>query len=330
LPGAREAADGYASMAADDSQTEVPRLSLTEIHALDSELDRVAAATPFRLKPGVTSSNSVAVAGFDGHLFIGDGANRWERQYRGEFNVPAEWIAAWLNLFERRQAEAARRGVVLWNLVIPEKQPVLPQARWGPQPPDGARRPLKLLLTALGLEARLYYAAEALIALRSQAPAYLRHNSHWTPSGCCSALLGLLGAMGVAVDAESLRLPCRRVQLSHDLAAHFFDVAPQEPTSVLEPAGVYTFEARTFAATGRHTGSQYGLHNPEAPDPRRVIVFGDSFSFDAGFAVALSAVFRDVVFVWEKKVLWDRVETDRADLVVWQSAERFLATVPEA
>ncbi|CAN7252275.1 hypothetical protein LJR219_001062 [Phenylobacterium sp. LjRoot219] len=57
------------------------------------------------------------------------------------------------------------------------------------------------------------------------------------------------------------------------------------------------------------------------------MIFGDSFAADAGFAEALSAVFREVRFLWSKSVAWTEVEACGADLVIWQSAERFLATL---
>jgi len=62
------------------------------------------------LKAGVQSLNGVAVAGVDGYLFIGNGANNWERQFLGELPVPSSWLEGWARLFEARQAEAAGRG----------------------------------------------------------------------------------------------------------------------------------------------------------------------------------------------------------------------------
>lgn len=316
-------------MAADDASPDVHRLSLAEIRRLDAELHQASADTGVRLKPGTLSPNAVAVVGLDGYLFISNGANHWERQYLGDVRIDPSWIAAWRDVFARRQAEAERRGLVLWNLIIPEKQSVLPEKRWAAPLPDGGRRPLMQLLPVLGPEARVLHAAEALVAASEQAPVYFRRNSHWTPSGCCAALLALLQTMGVAVDGEALRFAYSSRRGAHDLPVHFFEQPTEEQYGLLAPAGDYSFNTGSLA-DGRFTGIRYGIGNPAAPDARRIIVFGDSFSYDAGFAAALSAVFREVVFIWSKDVAWAEVESYRADLVIWESAERFLATLPSA
>lgn len=316
-------------MTAPDSAAEAQRLTLSEIRRLDVKLDLAAARAPLRLYPGVRSPTGTAVAGLNGHMFIGDGANHWEAQHLGRTDIRPDWFAAWRDLFARRQVEAARRGVELWNLVIPEKQVVLPEQRWSAPIPDGERRPLTRLLPELGPEARLHYAAPALIAAKPYAPPYLRRDSHWTPSGCCAAMLDLAAAIGVAVDLQTLRFAWRRTRAVQDLAGHFFEQPGEEEAGALAPSGVFDFEERTLPITGRHTGTRLGLSNPDAPDPRRVMVFGDSFTAVAGLAEALSAVFREVRVYWVKNVVWAEVEACRADLVIWQSAERFLATLAQ-
>jgi hypothetical protein len=316
-------------MAADDASPSALRLSLAEIWRLDAEFHAASAEVGVGLRAGVLSPNAVAVAGLDGYLFISNGANYWERQYLGEVKVDPSWVAGWLDVFARRQAEAQRRGLVLWNLIVPEKQSVVPEKRWGEPLPDGGRRPLLQLLPTLGPEAQVLYGADALIAAGAQAPTYFRRNSHWTPSGCCAVMFALLYAMGVAVDAEALRFAYSRHQGGQDLPVHFFEAPTGEEFGLLAPAGEYSFNLGSLA-DGRFTGMRYGIGNPAAPDARRVIVFGDSFSYDAGFAAALSAVFQEVVFIWSKDVAWAEVESYRADLVIWESAERFLATLPSA
>jgi hypothetical protein len=67
-----------------------------------------------------------------------------------------------------------------------------------------------------------------------------------------------------------------------------------------------------------------------APHPGKVLVFGDSFACDAGFSPALSAAFRTVTFVWSKDVQWEMVAAERPDVVLCESAERFIITAPSA
>jgi alginate O-acetyltransferase complex protein AlgJ len=311
---------------------EVLSLTLDEIQVWDRRDDGLAGAghPVSALKPGVTSPGGVAVAGTEGYLFIGDGANRWERQFLGELTIPDEWFAGWLPLFEARQAEAARRGVTLRNIVVPEKQVIYARARW----PDGAargdNRPLRQLMSRLGPQAQLVYPAAELEAARAVAPSYFRHNSHWTPSGCIAATAPLLAALDSPADSQALRFAYHRLRRPQDLTVHFLDPAPTEECGWLAPIGEMVFDNRATHPPGRNSGTSYGVRNDAAPDPRKLILFGDSFALDEGLTGALSAVFAQVTFVWSKVVDWDLVAQHGAELVVWESAERFLATVPQA
>jgi len=311
----------------------VELMRVDEIRRLDAELEARGAAqhTDAILKPGVVSPGGVAVSGHDGFLFIGDGANRWERQYLGELTIVPSWTEAWRALFVRRQAEAAARGVSLWNFIIPEKQVIYPEKRWGETVPAADRRPLKQLMAGLdGAAAQIAYPEEALLAAKTSAPAYFRRNSHWTASGCCAAVEMLLSAMEVRVAIGDVAFAVERNHAPHDLSVHFFSTPPAEEFVLLAAAGEVTDHNRQLELTGRHQGSSYVVRNPAAPDGRKVIVFGDSYGLDMGFTAALSAVFAQVVFVWSKAVLWDLVGRHASQLVLWQSAERYLATMPEA
>jgi len=307
----------------------VERLTLDEIRVLDRAFDEAAARSPFALTPGVTSADGVAVAGTDGHLFIANGANHWERQYLGEANPPPFWIPAWIELFQRRRAEAAQRGVLLWNVVAPEKQVVLPESRWPAPLPDGEKRPLRLLLAALGNDSPSFYLADALIEARSFGPVYARRNSHWTGSACCYALRQLWRDIGMGELPDDLAFGYRRMATAQDLPPHFFAQPPLEATGILDLAGDYLFEYRPNERGGRRSETRYAVRNADAPDPRRILIFGDSFACDAGIAAFMSAIFRETIFIWSKGVQWDEVERQRADIVLWESAERFLPTIPK-
>jgi hypothetical protein len=307
--------------------SEIVPLTLAEIRGRDAALDRPEG---LRLKPNTLSGNGVVVSGLEGHLFISNGANRWERQYLGELTVDPSWLRAWAGLLAGRQEAARERGATMWNIVAPEKQAVLPELRWPAPLPDGERRPLRRLQAETPAGANLLYAGDALAAAKSEGPVYFRRNSHWTPYGCCVAALALARRLGAAADPEHVRFGYQTQITAHDLPPHLFEAPPQEPAGVLAPLHGYVFEERPFAATGRFTGSRFGIRNPDAPDHRRLVLFGDSFSYDAGFAAALSSLFAEVTFIWSKDVLWDEATALGAEVVVWESAERFIATVPKA
>lgn len=308
---------------------EVRRLTIAQIGEADAELDRRAAGALVRLRQGVTSANGVAVAGTDGFLFIANGANRWESQYLADPPVPIFWVAGWGALLSRRRGEAARRGVDLWNVVVPEKQVVLPEMRWPVPLPDGANRPVRKLQDALGEQGLFFYLADSLVEAKAHAPVYFRSNSHWTAAACCHAMRGLLRQAGRIELPEEKTFGYRETSIVHDLLPHFFDSPLLEAAGSLAFDGTYLFEHRPYATTHQFTGSRYGLQNPAAPDDRRILIFGDSFAYDAGLTAFLSSVFRETIFIWSKDVLWDEVDAHRPDIVLWESAERFLATIPE-
>jgi len=306
------------------------RLTAAEVRAMDRDLDAAALHHPAsRLPPGQASANGAAVAGVDGYLFIADGGNRWETQYTGP-EPPVSWTTTWAEVLATRQAEAEARGVPLWNLVIPEKQVVYPEKRWPQGAPDGGRRPLRRLAALAGPDARLLYGEAALLACKAEAPASLRHDSHWTASGCLAVVRQLLAAAGPEVDVERAVFTVERAREPLDLAAHFLDPNPPQDRLRLAAPHPRAWDNRHYERTGQHTGSRYRLANPEAPDPRRVALFGDSYSFAEGLAGALSALFAEVTCVWSKSVLWDVVDERRAELAFWESAERFLVSLPQS
>jgi len=282
------------------------------------------------LKLGTRSGNGASIAGVDGFLFIADGVNRWEQQYLNAQPLPDTHLDSWLRIFEQRKAEADRRGVQLCNLVIPEKQVLFPEKRWPVEVHAGTGRPWRQLESRLGTHLQTLYGEPILRAAQASAPCYFRHNSHCTPSGCCALAQGVLEALGSSISLETLHLTYIEGERAHDLSLHLFDPAPLEGYAWLHPCGEIVFDNKGFELTGRYGGSAYGIRNSHAPDPRTAIIFGDSYSYDVGLTFALSAAFAHTVFVWSKAVLWDAVERHNAQVVIWESAERFLTSLPEA
>lgn len=312
------------------SRRDARRLTAREIFAEDLALDAESAGhVVSRLRPGVVSPNKVTITGQDGRLFVADGASRWEQQFRGDLKIPDAWFESWTRVLGARATIAAALGVTLWNLVIPEKQAVLPEMRWPAGDVSGAERPLMQLTPRLGPEVNLLYAADALIARKHDLAVFFRHNSHWTATGCCLAMEALAERLGLQVDWDDIRFSYRVRDVAHDLTVHLFDPAPEEAVGLLE-AREAPFFASAGPEPGRNTGASFGLRNPDAPDPRRVMIFGDSYAHDMGVAFALGELFAEVIMVWSKSIDWAQVQAREAQVVVWESAERFLATVAES
>ena len=304
-------------------------LGADEIQRLEAESNFGSQDHPADLlRAGTLSTHGVAVAGIDGYLFIGDGANKWERQYKGEITFGRRWIWSWRKTLEDRRRKADHLRIQLVNFVIPEKQVIIPHKRWpGFDDALGANRPVTRLLKSLRPDNRFVYPVDSLTHDEMTAPTYSRHDSHWSASGCCLAMGALLSQIGGAPRITDLKLNTALRYTQRDLTAHFFVKPLPELVLRLEPNG--RMEDYKEAEAGRLTGSFYKLFNPDAPDKRRAAVFGDSYSFTEGVTYVLAAAFETVIFLWSKDVDWDLVAAHSIDVVVWEHAERFLNVPPK-
>lgn len=304
-------------------------LRLADIRLIETEYDRLAGPghPASSLLPGVNSVAGVAVVGLDGHLFIANGANGWERQFLEGIVDEDEWVSSWRAVYAARQSRAAQLGVPLVNIIVPEKHALFAASRWVDADAGGAgaRRPVNALLRALSPQDRVLYPEQRM--RDAGGIAFLRHDSHWSASGCCSATQSVLDELSVEVDLETTPLLIRQVNTPRDLCRHFFPDPPPEMALELAPHGVVALDTSRPEGPHRNTGAFYAIVNNDAPDPRTVMVFGDSYSYLGGFCFALSAVFHAVIFIWSKDVDWDAVTANSPDIVICESAERFLLTV---
>ena len=72
----------------------------------------------------------------------------------------------------------------------------------------------------------------------------------------------------------------------------------------------------------------YGNDAPDI-DPRRVVLFGDSYAFhETGLGPMLAETFREVHVLWSSSLDLDYIARVKPDLVIHEIAERFLRRVP--
>jgi hypothetical protein len=79
-----------------------------------------------------------------------------------------------------------------------------------------------------------------------------------------------------------------------------------------------------------HTGSHVIYRNDRAADPRRMVLFGDSYSHVAPIqlAIMLAEMFRELHFIWSTQLDYGYVERVKPDLVLSEMAERFVFRPP--
>ncbi len=122
-----------------------------------------------------------------------------------------------------------------------------------------------------------------------------------------------------------------------DLGRHFDPpiVEVIRSTAGVSRATVVSDNWAEISGVGGHIGTMRVFRRNDSPDDRTVVVFGDSYSFGddvyQGLSWFLAQVFREAHFVWVP-FGWDPeyLTSVGADLVVCQTAERFIGRVPMA
>lgn len=307
-------------------------MNLLQIAQLERELvhyNMLKHEKQYAFPSGSVSPNRVAIVGSCGHLFIGEGSNNWIAQLDGSTAASSESYEPWIDLFNSRSANADDLSVKICNLIVPEKQIVLYNFFGHEQPPlSWNNRPVKRILNCLPNDIEVIYPAAAMISRQSWAELYWRGNSHWCASGCLTTVELILKNFGVHFDADAVSL--KRHATRHDLQVHLMDDLVDEEVLQISTIGTFSEVKRPYASTGSHSGSQYVIRNPAAEVNSTLVIFGDSYSYDAGLTYALSAFFTEVRFLWSKNVNWDYIRDHKAKFVIWESAERFLSSIPSS
>jgi alginate O-acetyltransferase complex protein AlgJ len=282
---------------------------------------------------GDVSPDSVVIVGKSGHLFIHGGSNDNAATYRGEIEMAADWMEEWRTLVERRLDHAQRADRRLAHLVVPEKLAVYADC----YPQDLTARGPRPVLRLLDEGALpLVYPIEALRDARNGGSTYLRTDSHLTPRGNRILAEATVGELGVSPtllpEVDDTAAPHLG---AGDLGLHF-DPPVLEIMRAMAGASRATVASDNWeeiSRVGGHIGTMRVFRREDAPDERTVVVFGDSYGFGddgyQGLSWWLAQVFREVHFVWVP-FGWDPKYLDSVDaeLVVCQTAERFMSRVP--
>lgn len=281
---------------------------------------------------GTRSVDDVAIVGHEGQIFLRGGSNQYVPQYTGELQMTPEWLPAWCRLLERRRTEAEALGCVIAFLVVPESLAINVERYPEPLAPSGPR-PIELLLEAT--DTSIHYPLAELRAASVDTAVSLRTDTHLTLHGNRVLHEGLMPAVGSKIVAPDALPPVRSYISSGDLGSRF---TPRILEIVHSPLslGVTTLVEDNWPQiqrTGGHIGTRRVFHTPSAPDQRCVVLFGDSYGFGAenahGTSWFLAQTFRETHFVWTP-FGWDPGYVTRvgADVVISQTAERFMSRVP--
>ena len=276
--------------------------------------------------------------GRDGWLFLIGGSNRVMDRYRGGLR---HWLLlrAWAKLIRVRAARARALGIRCLHVVVPEKLSVYDNLAEGLRY-DPAKASIRRLARRLARDPSYLDLLAPLRAGRDgAAPLYLRTDTHWTAEGCLLAYREIMRALGASPPADIATRPRVVSETLMDLG----EKVRAQPHERLERVMLQRDATRiavgpllaAYEAQGRdreiHVGAHvvYGNANADA-DPRRLVLFGDSCAhFDPFLLTGLLAEsFREVHFIWSASLDWTYIERVRADILLFEVAERFLARLP--
>lgn len=301
--------------------------SFCDLERTLSHSNRLRYAKYYELAHEQVSDDGVAIAGFDGWLFIANGSNHWEKQFTGEQNLSDHAIEQWLQAFVRRIYVSQLIGCQFIHLVVPEKQSVLMSARWPASVNVTAPRPVQQLISVLASNQNiLVYPAAAMAKESSYAELYFRGDSHCCVSGTWLYFLEVAEKIWDDKHFDFALVPLWRSWRKQDLLSKYASDIYEEILVISRSAQV-VFDNQLAMNSGAQVGNHYVLRNPHAPYSETVIIYGDSYSFDMGFSDLVSVFFEHVHFIWGTVIDFNYCKQQRANYVIVQSAERFLTRV---
>lgn len=283
--------------------------------------------------------NGVAV-GRDGWLYWVGRAREVETFY-GDTALSRGILKRWARLIARRARRLDDLGIRHVHAIVPDKLAIYPDALGrafpGVDNPPGQRL---ARLTAASGTAPMVDLLAPLRAARSEEPVYLRTDTHWTYRGYLTAYRALCDALDAPVAEHVFSGTQVRERFTFDLGEKLQPAIDEEYVAYDFPRRAERVDAnalvriresgRAIRQRGLFVGSRVVMRNPAAPDPRRLVLFGDSYIYSPGarLTAMLAETFGEVHAIWSANLDWAYIETVRPDVLIFEIAERFLRQVP--
>lgn len=297
--------------------------------------------------------------GLEDFMFVIAGSNNVLDQYkygdRNNYN-----LIKWREIILRRAQKLHAKGIVYKHLLVPEKISILPDMlrdievdtqmsparRFYVEDPlwtAGAKNPLSYL-RHIWRQHRWHsinidlFGPMTVSQIRKQL--YFKVDSHWSYKGRQLAYERVCAALGTAPmrDFESRKLQ-HIPEFAGDLGGRCQPQITEDVHIVLaqqDAVRIYTnpivpHRERLGLASTLHTGTHVAYRNDKASDPRRLLLFGDSFSnwVPIMLTILLAETFRELHFVWSTSIDYGLVYRVKPDIVLTEMAERFMDQLVE-
>jgi alginate O-acetyltransferase complex protein AlgJ len=280
----------------------------------------------YDLSPGTETKTKNAVMGLNGYTFVFEGSNSWEKQLLQNDFFPADFYHKWVSLIHSRHNQAGQLGIKLVQIVVPDKQAIIPHLRWKNIPETISQRPILKLLAHLGQDG--LYPIQPLLEQARNGCLYPRHECHWNALACWLYFKPLMEKTWPDHKFSHKELTVSVTSESGVLLNSFWDNKvphTQEKTRFI-PIGKKVYTNNIFPKELlNHCETWF---NPDAKIKQKLLIFGGSSVY--GYALPmLTSFIENVTFYWGGDISWNVVKILQPDVVLWQLVERFLNKVPK-
>ncbi|ABG41721.1 hypothetical protein Patl_3215 [Paraglaciecola sp. T6c] len=280
----------------------------------------------FYLHAGVRSKRGVAITGKSGHLFLHGGSNHVDDLFRGT-DIHCEKAEGWCSLIQERQRIASNSGYRYLQIIIPEKQTLLPGRYY-----RNIQGPSRLLQMVENAKVESYVSVYDAFSSHVNGDIFYKTDSHFNALGNFLLFDSLMKHLNVDHGfSPNFDLLCK---YAGDLGSKFYPLKILERTKALSnlPTHKRTVEYQCVPNIKAHMGQKIHWVNFDAPIKQKVLIFGNSFA-DIGkkqhhLTFWLSYCFEECYFVWAAEFDFTIIETFKPDLVIGQSVERFMRIIP--
>jgi alginate O-acetyltransferase complex protein AlgJ len=303
--------------------------------------DTTPSATP--LAADAVISPDVRVAR-DGWLFLTGGSNSVIRYYTDPSYFTAANAVAWAALLIGRKERLERCGVRYLHLAAPDKISVYPDMI-GLELPHYDRHPIAQLeaaLAARGVADTLVNPLPAFNEHSERERLFLKTDTHWWYIAGMTVLQLVTQRLGFPRHATLEGRKVRRYRMTFDLGNKIDPPITEEAIAVSTREGVtrvfanelaQKFEAQIKARKPVvHNGINVVFRNENADAiDKRLVIFGDSLmDFQESTTTLIFAEhFRETHFVWSPRIDYGYVARVQADIVMTETAERFMIQLPK-
>jgi hypothetical protein len=281
---------------------------------------------------GFVSSDRTVIMGHQHEMFLYQGTNQ---HYDSYFDSDLEQTAnMWAELISHRHRELTKKVPLMLSIFVPNKATCLPLLFPQPLPRGGTvvgKSIKRLLADDPGV---LFPLQDPSISSDAMAGAWLRTDSHWSPSGCLIAVNEILKKM--ALPLVQYQIATNQVEFRGDLSQKW-----QGRSMVEERLDLHSPELESLVPELEYDNSEklsehFGRHvrwaNKKAKYPINITIVGDSFSGPGESSRELtwwlSRLFQSVTFLHMALIPTDVVDTTSCDFLIFEITERFLPQVP--